>query len=287
VGFFGDRFGEIASRFGAEVSTLDFAPGTAVDPGRLRAALEGAPDVKAVLVTHNETSTGVANDLEAIASVAKGEFGKLLLVDGISSVCSLPLLTDDWGCDVVATASQKGWMLPPGLAFLSFSEAAWEAHANATMPRYYFDVAQYSHYYELGQPPYTPALSVIFALDAALERILAEGIDGLYERHAAIAQMTRDGLKALGLSIFPDERVASDTVTAVAVPEGVDAERLLAIVREEHGVVLAAGQGPQRGVIFRIGHMGQVTRAEIQEVLDALADALPKAGFAPSGAATM
>ena len=146
-------------------------------------------------MTHNETSTGVANDMEAIGGVVKGEFDRLLLVDGISSVCSLPLETDAWGCDVVATASQKGWMLPPGLAFLSFSDAAWEAHAGATMPRYYFDVEQYQHYFEMGQPPYTPALSVMFALDAALESIMEEGVDGLWERHASIAQMTRDGIE--------------------------------------------------------------------------------------------
>ena len=158
MGYFGDRFGEIASRYGADVRMLSFDPGAAVDPDAVRSALEGDPDVKAVLITHNETSTGVANDMEAIGGVVKGEFDRLLLVDGISSVCSLPLETDAWGCDVVATASQKGWMLPPGLAFLSFSAAAWEAHGQATMPRYYFDVEQYQHYFEMGQPPYTPAL---------------------------------------------------------------------------------------------------------------------------------
>ena len=203
MGYFGDRFGEIASRYGADVRMLSFDPGAAVDPEAVRSALEGAPDVKAVLVTHNETSTGVANDMEAIGGVVKGEFDRLLLVDGISSVCSLPLETDAWGCDVVATASQKGWMLPPGLAFLSFSEAAWEAHAGATMPRYYFDVEQYQHYFEMGQPPYTPALSVIFALDAALESIMEEGVDALWERHASIAQMTRDGIRGAGAVDLP------------------------------------------------------------------------------------
>ena len=276
IGFFGDRFGEIAQLFGAQVTSLSFPWGNAVDIEALRGALNQDPDIKAVLATHNETSTGVTNDLEGIAGVVKGEFGKLLLVDGISSVCSLPLRTDEWGCDVVATASQKGWMLPPGLAFISMSERAWEAHAEASMPRYYFDMAQYRHYYEIGQPPYTPALSVIFALDLALEKIAAEGTDELYRRHAEIAQMTRDGVKDLGLSIFPDEVVASDTVTAVSMPNGVDADRLVDTVREEHGVVLGKGQGPVRGKIFRIGHMGFVDAAEIQEVLDALEATLPK-----------
>ena len=285
VGSFGDRFAEIARIFGAEVATLSFPWGTAVDIDRLREALVAEPDTKAVLVTHNETSTGVTNDLEGIAGVVKGEFDKLLLVDGISSVCSLPLHTDEWGCDVVATASQKGWMLPPGLAFISFSRRAWEAHASATMPRFYFDLAQYQHYFEIGQPPYTPALSIMFALDLALGRIVREGLQGLFERHARMARMTREGVKALGLSIFPDERVASDTVTSVRVPEGVDAKRLLALVQEEHDVVLAAGQGSLSGKIFRIGHMGQTTPEEIQGVLDALSATLPKVGFAPSGVA--
>ena len=159
VGVFGERFGEIAELFGAEVISLDFEYGTAADPDKIRETLSENPDVKAVLVTHNETSTGVTNDLQAIAAVVKGEFDKLLLVDGISSVCSIPISTDAWDCDVVATASQKGWMLPPGLAFISFSERAWEAHAEAKMPRYYFDMAMYKRYYEIGQPPYTPAIS--------------------------------------------------------------------------------------------------------------------------------
>ena len=282
VGSFGDRFEQVARIFGADVIPLGFPLGTAVDVDRLSEALKANPGVKAVLVTHNETSTGVTNDLEAIAAVVKEEPERLLLVDGISSVCSIPLRTDAWQCDVVATASQKGWM-PPGLAFLSFSKRAWQAHAAATMPRFYFDVAQYRHYLEIGQPPYTPALSLIFALDLALEKILAEGIQNLYERHARIARMTREGVKSLGLTIFPNESVASDTVTAVRVPEGVDVRKLVATMREEHNVVLAAGQESLRDKLFRIGHMGFTTPDQIRDVIDALAVALPKVGFAPSG----
>ena len=284
VGSFGDRFGQIARTFGADVVMCSFPPGTAIDPDGLRSTLSVDPEIKAVLVTHNETNSGVTNDLEAVARVVKGEFDKLLIVDGISSVCSLPLHTDAWGCDVVASASQKGWMLPPGLAFLSFSDRAWEAHAQSTMPRFYFDMSQYKKFYEIGQPPYTPALSAIFALDLALEKILDEGMESVYRRHAEIAQMTRDGVKGLGLTLFPDESVASDTVTAVRAPEGVDADQLRAVVLEDHDVVLAGGYGAQAGKIFRIGHLGYVTPAEIQDMLDALAAALPKVGFATKGA---
>ena len=271
IGFFGDRFGEIARIYGAEVTELAFPWGQAVDVDAVRQALRDDPDIQAVLVTHNETSTGVANDLESIAGVVKGEFDKLLLVDGISSVCSIPLKTDAWGCDVVATASQKGWMLPPGLAFLSFSDRAWDAYEKAAMPKYYLDVGQYRKYYEKGQPPYTPGLSAFFALDLALEKVVEEGLGALFERHKTIAQMTRDGIKALGLELFPNESAASDTVTAVNVPDGVSGATLLSTMRQEHGVVLGGGQGPVEGRIFRIGHMGYVEPSEIQEVLDALA----------------
>jgi len=279
AGSFGDRFGEIAGIFGAEVVTLEFPWGTVVDSDELRRSLRENGDAKAVLVTHNETSTGVTMDLEAVAAVVKGEFDKLLLVDGISSVCSLPLRTDAWGCDVVTTASQKGWMLPPGLAFISFSDKAWEAHASATMPRYYFDLSAYKSYYEIGQPPYTPALSVIFALDVALTQVLGEGMGSIFERHRDLGRMTREGLKKLGLKLFPDEKVASDTVTAVTVPDGVDATGLLTAMRTEHGVVLAGGQDALSGKIFRIGHMGRCTAEDIQDVLDALERVLPQVGF--------
>ena len=134
-------------------------------------------------------------------------------------MASIPISTDAWGLDVVATASQKGWMLPPGLAFLSFGERAWEAHAESRMPKFYLDMAQYKRYYEIGQPPYTPSVSVMFALDNALDQLLAEGLGSVYERHAAIGQFTRDGVRSLGLELFAkDERYASNTVTAVSIP---------------------------------------------------------------------
>ena len=280
VGVFGNRFGEIAEVYGADVTTLSFPFGTAVDTDMLRNALKAEPEIKAVLVTHNETSTGVTNDLEAIAQAVKVDSERLLLVDGISSVCSLPLQTDAWQCDVVVTASQKGWMLPPGLAFISFSETAWRAHTTARMPRFYFDLSAYKRYYEIGQPPYTPAVSIAFALDLALEKILDEGIGSVFERHASIGQMTRDSVRGLGLSLFPDESIASNTITAINIPEGVDAGKLLALMREEHGVVLAGGQQSMSGKIFRIGHMGLCSAKDIQEVIDALAVVLPEIGFA-------
>ena len=280
VGAFGDRFGEIASVFGADVAMLSFPPGSAVDVGQLQETLARGPEFKAVLVTHNETSTGVTNDMEAVAGVVREQSDALLLVDGISSVCSIPFRTDAWDCDVVASASQKGWMLPPGLAFASFSERAWRAHAHAKMGRFYFDLSQYKRYFEIGQPPYTPAVSVTVALDLALDKILSEGMGSVFERHARIGQLTRDGVRALGLSLLADEAVASNTVTAVRVPSGVDGARLLTMLREDHQIVLAGGQQALKGKIFRIGHMGYCTEEEIQDVLQALAAVLPKVGYA-------
>ena len=281
IGVFGNRFTDIAGVYGADVTTLTFPFGETIDLDVLRDALKADPEVKAVMVTHNETSTGVANDLEAVAGVVKGEFDKLLLVDGISSVASIPISTDAWGLDVVASASQKGWMLPPGFAFLSFSERAWEAHAESTMPKFYLDVAQYRRYFEIGQPPYTPSVSVMFALDTALDQLLAEGMGSVYERHAGIGQFTRDGVRSLGLDIFAkDEAYASNTVTAVTVPDGVDAGALVGKLRTEHDVVISGGQASLAGKIFRIGHMGKTSEADIQETVDALRDVLPKVGFA-------
>ena len=275
IGVFGNRFTDIASAYGADVRTLSFPYGEAIDLDTLRDALNAEPDITAVMVTHNETSTGVANDLEAVAGVVKGEFDKLLIVDGISSVASIPISTDAWGLDVVATASQKGWMVPPGLAFLSFNERAWQAHAESKMPKFYLDMAQYKRYYEIGQPPYTPSVSVMFALDEALDQLESEGIGEVYERHAAIGQFTRDGVRSLGLELFAkDERYASNTVTAVTVPDGVDAGRLVGKMRTEHGVVLSGGQASLAGKIFRIGHMGKTSEGDIQEVVDGLREVL-------------
>ncbi len=270
VGAFGDRFAHIAEVFGADVTVLRSELGEATDSLAVWDALKIDPSIKAVLVTHNETSTGIVNDLASIGSVVKGEFGKLLLVDGVSSVGSVPVLSDEWGCDVVASASQKGWMVPPGLAFLSFSADAWRAHAEARMPRFYFDVAEYKRYLDIGQPPWTPAVSVVYALDRALGMMLDEGLSNVYARHVRTAKRVRAGVAALGLSLLPDPGCASDTITAVKMPDGVNGADLLRVMREEHDVVLAGGQQSLSGKIFRIGHLGMVSDEDIDGVFTAL-----------------
>ena len=270
IGSFGNRFGEIAKRFGANVEMVNFEPGTSINIEVLEKALNDHKNVKAVLVTHNETNTGVTNNLKQVAKIVKKDPSRLLLVDGISSVCSIPLQTDEWECDVVVSASQKGWMLPPGLAFISFSPLAWKFNSVSDMPRFYFDLIQYKSYYEKGQPPWTPALSIIFALDKALEQIIDEGMENVYSRHSSIANQVRNGIKAIGLSLFPDISVASNTVTAVKSPDGLDADILRKQVQQDHDVVLAGGYGPQQGKIFRIGHLGYVKPKEIDETIDAI-----------------
>lgn len=282
IGVFGDRFAAIAKEFGADVIELKYDWGKAADKDDVKEALNKEPTIKAVLVTHNETSTGVTNNLRNISTVTK-EAGKLLLVDAISSLGSIELPIDDWQCDVVVTGSQKGWMVPPGLAMISVSQQAWEANAKATMPRFYWDFAKAKSYLEKGQTPWTPTISVFFAFDVALDMMIEEGLDNIISNHAHIAQMTRDGVKALGLPLFADEKYASNTVTSIAAPEGLDVIKMLKILREEHDTVLGGGQQHLSGKIFRIGHLGWVNEEDINMVLKSLMIVLPQSGFEIGG----
>ncbi len=285
IGNFGDRFAAIARAYGAAVTKLDFPAGQAADPEAVAAALRADPDIRAVLVTHNETSTGVTNPLPEIARAVRaadpgpGGRDRLLIVDSVSGMGSLPCPVDTWDLDVVVSGSQKGWMVPPGLAFMSMSPRAWEAAARATAPRYYFDAARARDAQAKGQTPWTPALSLFYAMDVALAALEQEGWEQVYARHARIGAYTRRGVQALGLELLADERVASNTVTAVKVPDGIDAAALRRLLREEYGVVLAGGQGALSGKIVRIGHMGLVSEADIDEALTALGEALTRLGF--------
>jgi len=278
VGAFGDRFAEIAQAHGAAVTRLPFEPGRAADPGRIERALAGDPAIRAVLLTHNETSTGVTNDVPAIARTVRAR-GALLLLDSVSGAGCLPLETDGWGLDVVATASQKAWMVPPGLAMVAVGPRAWEVNARARMPRFYFDFGRARDFAGKGQTPWTPALSVLFALEAALDRIEREGLEAVFERHRRLGSRVREGVKAMGLRLLAEGPHASDSVTAVRAPEGIDVGELRARLRAEYGVVLAGGQGPLKGKIFRIAHLGWVCDADIEQVLEALRRTLASLGF--------
>lgn len=277
-GAFGDRFADIAEIFGAHIERLSFEWGTTVDPQEVRRALSNDAGIKAVLVTHNETSTAVTNDLAAISAVVR-EYQKLLIVDAISSLGCIDLPTDEWGCDVVITGSQKGWMAPPGLAMVSVSDRAWQAQAQATMPKFYWDFAKAKKFLEKSQTPWTPSVSTFYALDAALELLQREGLKNIFARHARIAAKAREAVKSLGLSLFADESCASNTITAVKATKGLDSKKLLKILREEYDTVLAGGQQRLDGKIFRIGHLGYVNEGDIDATIEALKAALPQAGF--------
>ena len=281
IGAFGDRFATIAETYGADVERLEFEWGTAADPEAVAEALEEDASYKAVFVTHNETSTGVTNDLQAIAAaVRRVRPNILILVDAISSLGSLRCAVDAWDLDVVATGSQKGWMVPPGLAMVSVGPRGWQAFEKAKMPRFYFDFGKAKDLLAKGQTPWTPAVSLFYALDVALAKLRVEGIGGIVERQLTLGQSVRREVKALGLQLFADEQHASNTVTAVRVPDGVDGGELNRLMREEYGVVLAGGQAKLAGKIFRIGHLGYVVDEELTAMFDAFRSALPKLGFA-------
>lgn len=268
IGSFGDRFGSIAAAYGAEVEKYALEWGDAADPAEIARRLDASPDIKAVLVTHNETSTGVTNDLETIAKEVRSR-DKLILVDAVSSMSSVPCPVERWDLDVVVSGSQKGWMVAPGLAFVYMGERAWQAYETAKMPRFYFDLKKAKTSLEKGENPWTPAMAVYFQMDTAFEMMRAEGLEGIFTRHAAIAEYTRERVKSLGLTLVPtDEKRVSNTVTAVWWPEGVDGKAISKRAREEFGVVLGGGQGKLQGKIFRVGHLGFVSKEDVVQALD-------------------
>jgi aspartate aminotransferase-like enzyme len=281
MGYFGDRFAEIAERYGANVTRYVIQQGQAAEPATIAKHLRENPKIKAVLVTHNETSTGVTNDMESIGRVVR-EAGPLLLVDAISSLSSIPVQMDAWGLDVVLSGSQKGWMVPPGLAFVAMSERAWQANETAKMPRYYFDLKMAKQYLEKGQTPATPAVSLFYGLDVAFNTLEREGWPNVYDRHRQIGEYTRQGLREMGLDLFADPAHASNTVTTVRLPEGVVEGEILKALREKYGIVIAGGQGPMTGKILRIGHLGLVQKSDLTAVLDAIRAELQARGALPS-----
>jgi aspartate aminotransferase-like enzyme len=279
IGAFGERLATIAETYGAQVTALQYEWGQVAHADDVRKALKEDPEIKAVLITHNETSTGVTNPLAQIAEVVR-EFDKLLLVDAVSSLGAIPCETDAWGLDCVVTGSQKGWMVPPGLAFACLSERGWKAYEQSRMPRFYFDLGKHRDAQAKGQTPFTPAMSIFFGLDIALERMALEGMESIFTRHKKAGSQTREGVKSLGLQLLcQDERFASDTVTAVKCPEGIDVSKLRSLMEDEYNTILAGGQGKLSGKIFRIGHLGLVTDHDIRETLAALGEALRSLGY--------
>jgi|YNPNPStandDraft_1061719.scaffolds.fasta_scaffold01118_9 aspartate aminotransferase-like enzyme len=278
IGVFGDRWAKIARAFGAEVIECNFEWGRAADPDVVDQALKEHPNVKAVLVTHNETSTGVTNDLKSLAEVVRSH-GPLLMVDAISSLMVTDLQMDAWGCDVVVAGSQKAFMIPPGLSFVAVGPRAWEAHASAKMPRFYWDFSSMKRYMERDQTPYTPALTLLYGLRVALRAVKEAGLEASFARHAKLGAATRAGIKALGLELFADEAYASNSVTAVKVPEGISVKELRKRLREKYGVTTGGGQQKLEETIFRIGHLGYITEPDIVATFAALEQVLLEMGW--------
>ena len=263
IGSFGDRIAKVARVYGADVTKLDVEWGEAADPATVRAALEAEPATKAVLLTHNETSTGVMNPIPVLAAAIREVAPEaLIVVDSVSGLGAVPFEMDTWGIDVVITGSQKAWMSAPGLAMIAASERAWAAMETATMPRFYLDLRAHRDSHASGQTPWTPALAVLYQVDEGLRLMAAETQAGVFARHEACAAAARAGLVALGFELFADQRFASKTVTAAHVPDGLDWKAFNADIKRQ-GVVLAGGQGKLAGKIFRLGHLGSVTVDEI------------------------
>ena len=280
IGVFGNRFATIAETFGLRVTRLEAPWGRAADPGEVARRLGALPNAKGVLLTHNETSTGVTNDLRALAQAIRAERrDALILVDAVSSLGCVDLQMDAWDVDVVFTASQKGWMVPPGLAMLALSARGWEAAERAALPRFYWDVRAARKSLEKGQTPYTPAVNVYVGLDVALEMMRAEGREAIFARHHRVAELVRSRARGMGLALFADPAHASDTVTAIRVPEGVDGKALTKALREREGVVIAGGQDRLEGHIIRVGHLGYVHEPEVAACMDALERQLAALGY--------
>ena len=281
IGAFGNRFAKIARAYGADVDEVKFERGKPVDLKIVEEKLAADKDktIKAVLVQQNETSTGVLNDIESIAKIIK-KHGALIIVDAVSGLLTAPLKTDEWGLDVVVSGSQKAFMVPPGLAFVAVSKKAWEAHKNAKMPRFYFDFTAAMKFAEIGETPWTPAVSIIYGMQEAIRMLKEEGLDNIFKRHQKMQKAVRAAMKALGLKLLAEDANASRAVTAVFPPEGIDADKFRKGIREKFGVVLAGGQEDLKGKVFRIGHLGYIDIIELIGAIAAIEMELAELGFA-------
>jgi aspartate aminotransferase-like enzyme len=267
AGHFGERWRAIASSYGTAVETLEYAWGEVPSADDLTARLADLGGAKAVFLTHSETSTGVVCDLQALAAAAS-EHGALTVVDAVSSLGAVPVETDAWGLDVVLSGSQKALMTPPGLAMVSASERAWAARGDS--PRFYFDWERTRKAQGALDAPFTPPVSIVAGLDVALSLLLDVGLDAVFDRHLRLGRACREGAKAMGLELFSPDEDRSAVVTAIRAPEGIDATELVLALRDRFGITIANGQGPLKGKIFRIGHIGYFDVFDITTALAAV-----------------
>ena len=269
-GAFGDRFAQVGGTLGLDVRRLDAPWGRAIEPTALRQSLQDNPDVKAVFLTHNETSTGVTNPLRELAAEVR-DHGALVVVDSVSGAGALPLETDAWGLDFVLSGSQKAWMCPPGLLIAAIGPRAWAAAAESGYPRFFWDIRAARASAEQGMTPTTPPLTLVYAFRAALGMMLEEGMERVWERHRRLGELTRAGVEMAGLRLFAEAGARSDSVTAFLPPEGVTASAFLDRLRRDHAVEAQGGQGHLADSLVRIGHMGWAHEAELRGAVGAVA----------------
>jgi aspartate aminotransferase-like enzyme len=279
-GKFGERWVKLAKAYGLEVQVIKAEWGQPLDPEAFRVALEAdtAKAIKAVILTHSETSTGVINDLEAIAGHVKDHGTALTIADCVTSLgaCNVPM--EAWGLDVVGSGSQKGYMMPPGLGFVAMSDRAWKAHERSDLPKFYFDLGKYRKSAKADSNPFTPAVNLYYALEAALEMMQKEGLEAIFARHARHRDAAQAGMVAMGLPLYAAEGHGSPAITAVA-PEGIEAEELRKAVKQRFDILLAGGQDHLKGKVFRIGHLGFVCDRDVLTAVAAIEATLQGLGL--------
>ena len=279
-GKFGERWVKVARAYGLNVDVIKAEWGQPLDPEAFRTALEAdtAKAIKAVILTHSETSTGVINDLETIARHVKNHGTALTLADCVTSLGATDVPMDAWGLDVVASGSQKGYMLPPGLSFVAMSDRAWDAYGRSDLPKFYLDLGPYRKTAAKDSNPFTPAVNLYFGLEAALDMMQNEGLEAIFARHARHRSAAQAGMKAIGMPLFAAEGYGSPAITAVA-PEGIDAEQLRKAVKEKFDILLAGGQDHLKGQVFRIGHLGFVCDRDVLTAVSAIEATLQALGL--------
>jgi len=276
-GKFGDRWAQICEVFGMETERITSDWGTPLDPNEFKTKLEADTNkqIKAVVITHSETSAGVLNDLETINKYVKAHGEALIIVDAVTSLGAYNVPVDDWGLDVVASGSQKGYMIPPGLGFISVSDKAWKAYETSKFPRFYMDLGKYKKANAKNSTPFTPPINLMFGLQTALQMMQREGLENIFARHQRLTQATRAAAIAMGLSLFAPDDAASTAVTAIRTD---DAEAIRTTMRQKYDIALAGGQDHLKGKIFRIGHLGFISDRDIIMTIGCLEAALTELG---------
>lgn len=277
-GKFGERWTELCQAYGVKAQVVEVPWGKAVQPEQIKPLLDADKDIKAVFVTLCETSTGVTTDIKAVAEVVKNT-DAVVVVDAVSGLGVVDFQMDQWGVDVVVSGSHKGFMLPPGLSFVSVNDKAFQLAEQSTSPRYYFDFRKAKKAAEKADTPFTPAIGIIIALNESLRWIQECGLENLYEYYARLAKGTRAAALALGMTLFPDESCISNVLTAINLPEEIDGGKLVKIMRDTHGITTAGGQAHLKGKIIRIAHMGCVDEYDILTGISCLEKVLKELGY--------